>query len=390
MYNNKNEKRKRKNRIGSIKRKIALIIALIGIFVASINVLADGKRNVSPRIAEIEAEIRTLDYEQYRDRADALETEIMTLREQLYTVEKEKNMAEEKEDSVGVSRAEMLISNIKKELAEKEENLSEYRLQLDMNIFYVENKDKLVSEEEEIVKYECYAAKINIAKSNAQLEYLKCGQSEFEKRTKAEQSKMELGYATSLDVSVIQNELDQMILSVKEVNEEIDYQKNILAIYEEENVAVELPEHLEELDGDFVSQFYNNNMQVKYYVQQIKAYGNYIENAEESDDGLSKMKLQMELLDLKQQQYKIELEKYVKQNEKLYKQDMLQTEQYDYRIDIVEQKIKNGRLLLDKGKNREIDIMELETEKARLEYEKKSVICDAMLRKYALEHNIYI
>ena len=211
-------------------------------------------------------------------------------------------------------------------------------------------------------------------------------QAELEKKLAIENKKLKLGYATALDVSQVQNTLDRTGLMIKEAEEEIGFQEDLLASYGEKEILTELPQNLEELKDDFVGKFCTDSAQLKYYEQQMTAYSNYIEHSGESEETLEKMRLELELAGLNQQQYRVELTRYVKQKEKSYRQFRLKLEEYDSEIALAEEKIKNAELLCEQGRLREIDVMELKTEKARLEYERTCVVCDAQQIRYILEH----
>lgn len=354
----------------------------------SVSALAANCRDVSGRIAELEAELKAIDYENNKEKTELLEAETASLEKQLSAAEQDRQKAEAEGDSLGVLRAELAITNCKKELEKIRETLAACRLQAELDSYYVDNKDKLVADSEARSRYQCYSSRINITKCHAQEAYLQTRQTELEKKLEIEKRKLELGYSTELEVSAIQGEADANLLVTREVEEELKYQSDLLAVYGEEAADVELPGMLQELEGDFVSQFCNNSAQVAYYSQQISAYSNYIDNADADDSNLQKIQLQLELARLNKQQYELELEKYVRQREKSYRQSGLKAEEYDCEIGVMEQRINNSTILYEKGKLREIDVMELKTQKAYLEYERKCCICDAQMERYILEHSI--
>lgn len=371
-----------------MRKKTVGILLLTGVCLASVGVAAAGKRDVSVHIVETQTKIKNYDHKQYEDTVEVLKADIASVEEELATAQQNRKKAEEAGDSLQMMRMDTVIANCKKELEEKRGTLAEYQLQMDIDIYYVDNQDKLAAVQEADNQYDCYCSRLAIAKCNAQLSYLGAAKSELEQKLTVEKSKLELGYTTALEVNQIQGALDRTLLMIKEAEEEINFQKDLLALYGEEEISIDLPQKLEELSDDFISKFCSNSTQIKFYEQQITAYGNYIENSGESDEELEKIRLQLELAQLNKQQYQVNLERYIKQKEKSYRQAKLKTEEYDFEISVIEQKIKNSELLYAKGRLREIDIMELKTEKARLEYERTCSVCDAQQSRYILEHQI--
>lgn len=371
-----------------MRKKAAGMLLVIGLCFVSAGVMAADNQDVSIYIVETQAKIKNCDYKKYKDAAEVLEADIASLEEQIATAQQNRKKAEETGDSLQVMRMDLVISNCKKEMEEKKETLTEYQLQMDMDIYYIDNKDKLAEDQKAKNQYNCYCSRLTIAKYNAQLTYLGAAQTELEQKLKIEKNKLELGYTTALEVNKIQSALDRILLMKKEAEEEINFQKDMLALYGEEEILIDLPQKLEELQDDFVDKFCSDSTQIKFYEQQITAYSNYIDNSEESDEELEKIRLQLELAQLNKQQYRVELERYVKQTEKSYKQAKLKTEEYDSEIAVIEQTIKNSELLYEKGRLREIDVIEVKTEKARLEYERTCAICDAQQSRYILEHQI--
>lgn len=371
-----------------MRKKAAGMLLVIGLCFVSAGVMAADNQDVSIYIVETQAKIKDCDYKKYKDAAEVLEADIAALEEQLATAQQNRKKAEEAGDSLQVMRMDMVISNCKKEMEEKKETLTEYQLQMDMDVYYIDNKDKLAEDQKAKNQYDCYCSRLTIAKYNAQLTYLGAVQTELEQKLKIEKNKLELGYTTTLEVNKIQSALDRTLLMKKEAEEEINFQKDMLALYGEEEILIDLPQKLEELQDDFVDKFCSDSTQIKFYEQQITAYSNYIDNSEESDEELEKIRLQLELAQLNKQQYWVKLEKYVKQTEKSYRQAKLKTEEYDSEIAVIEQTIKNSELLYEKGRLREIDVIEVKTEKARLEYERTCAICDAQQSRYILEHQI--
>lgn len=371
-----------------MRKKAAGMLLVIGLCFVSAGVMAADNQDVSIYIVETQAKIKDCDYKKYKDAAEVLEADIASLEEQLATAQQNRKKAEEAGDSLQVMRMDLVISNCKKEMEEKKETLTEYQLQMDMDVYYIDNKDKLAEDQKAKNQYNCYCSRLTIAKYNAQLTYLGAAQTELEQKLKIEKNKLELGYTTALEVNKIQSALDRTLLMKKEAEEEINFQKDMLALYGEEEILIDLPQKLEELQDDFVDKFCSDSTQIKFYEQQITAYSNYIDNSEESDEELEKIRLQSELAQLNKQQYRVELERYVKQMEKSYKQAKLKTEEYDSEIAVIEQTIKNSELLYEKGRLREIDVIEVKTEKARMEYERTCAICDAQQSRYILEHQI--
>lgn len=371
-----------------IQRGIMGIVLITGLCLIPAGITMAAGRDVSVQIVELETELKECSYEQYESMMAVIQAEILSLSGQLAVAEQAVQKAEDEGDALEVMRMELLISNYEKELAEKQETLAEYRLQADMSAFYVLNGDELKTNQEAQNQYICYACKLVIAKYDARVVYLKARQTELEKKLEVEQRKLELGYTIPVEVQAIQNELERTSLMAAETEEEIRFQKDMLALYGEEEFQIDLPHMPEELEGDFVSAFCDHSAQLKLYEQQITAYGNYIDSVESSDGSLREMQLQLELVQLKQEQYRLELEQYVRQKEKDYRQSKLKVEEYDCELKVIELKIQNSELLYEKGRILETDILELKTEQARLEYERISCVCDAELSRYVLENRI--
>lgn len=375
-----------------MRKKMTGIVLMLGICITSVSVMAAEGRDVSERIVETQTRIKIWDYEKNQSMAEVIKEELISLEEQIDKAEQERKTAEETGDSLGALRMELALSNYRKEAEEKKEALTEYQLQIDLDAYYVLNQDKLTEDQRARNQYECYVSRITIARYEARRSYLEAEKAELEKKLEAEEKKRELGYATEAEAGAARNALQKTLLMIEEAEEEIAFQKELLAMYGEDTQSnsqqTTLPRTLEELSGDYVGTFCENSAQIKSYDQQITAYGNYIDSADETDENFGKIQLQLELARLNRQQYQLELEKYVKQNEKSYRQSKLRVEEYDCEIETLEQKIQNSELLYEKGRVREIDVLELKTEKARLEYERQGCVCDAQLSRYILENHI--
>lgn len=374
-----------------MRKKMAGALLALGICVTSVSAVAAQCRDVSEQIVETETQIKIWEHEQNQSMAEILKADIISLEEQIDKAEQNRKAAEEAGDSLEALRMELTLSNYRKEVQEKKESLAAYQLQADLDAYYVLNQDKLTEDQKARNQYECYGSRITIAKYEARQSYLEAQKIELEKKTEAEEKKLELGYATEAEAESVRSALQKTHLAMQEAEEEIAFQKEVLSLYGEtmqDGEQPAIPQTLEELSGDYTSAFYENSAQIKFYEQQIAAYCNYIDNAAETDETLEKIRLQLELARLKKEQYRMELEKYVKQNEKSYRQSKLRMEEYDCEIEALEQKIKNSELLYEKGRLRQIDVLELKTEKAQLEYERQSCVCDALINRYILEHTI--
>jgi len=342
----------------SNKKKIAICIAfIIGIGMVSLRARAGQQRDVSVQIVSVQNDMKQYEYQRYQTMVAALE-------------------------------AEILSSDALEARDEKWERLHSYRLQMDMDAYYVDNRDKIIADKETKNEYECYNCKIHIMQNAAQLEYLKVLQSELEKELEIEKRRLELGYSIQLDVDAIQSQLEETALGMEEIELDIDFQKQVLKSYGEENLDISVPDALQPVGKDYVEEFIENSIQIKYYDQQAVAYENYMNDMEGSHDGMEEVELQLQLSRLNKQQYQLSLERYVQEKKKSYEQARLKVQEYDSKIKIVEKRIENSELLYEKGRIREVDILELKTEKAQLEYERVCNVGNALLSLYILEHNI--
>ena len=218
---------------------------------------------------------------------------------------------------------------------------------ISMNVF-AENDGNVTQNQ-----YQCYSLRLNLTKCHAQASYLNTRQAELEKKLDIEKKKLAIGYSTDLEVAAVQSEVDINRLTIQGVEEEADLQKQLLALYGEAAIDVELPDTLEELEDGSKD-------------------GLDVDLPQADSSQLSKAQLEMKI--------------YKMQQENAYRQARLKVQEYDSAIAIMERRIENGRLLYEKGRLREVDIIELEKEKERLVYERKSCICDALLDSYVLEN----
>lgn len=253
--------------------------------------------------------------------------------------------------------------------------------------YYVENQKKLFQEKEQENLYKIRYYTLQIQKDEFQEMYLQALAEELEEKLKIENSKLETGYSTQISVNEIETQLNATKLQMETVQaQQVQYKENI-QIYGGTYKQLQVEEEVLALSGDYIREFQKDNLQIKYYEEQLENYQEYIEENEEAED-LEDIKIQRNLAEIDKQQYEANLQVYVEEKVLQYETVLRNIEQVNNEIKLVEEKIKTNRQLYESGKITQIQITELETEQKRLLYEKMSLIYDADCIRYILEEKI--
>lgn len=253
--------------------------------------------------------------------------------------------------------------------------------------YYVANKGKLFSNKEQEKQYEIYRNTVTISKYEHQGAYLEAYKKELEKKLAIEDNKLELGYTTNIAVKELEMQLKETELQLQNIQKQQIHCQETIQIYGGTYQPLQLPEDVASLNQNYIDNYLNDNVQIKYYKYQQKTYEEYLEENEEAENA-EDIEIQKDLLELDKQKYEADLQVYVKEKILQYETDRNNIQQMDEKIALLQEKIRMNQELYQMGKITEMEITEMETEQKRLEYEKMSLVCDAECIRYILEHEL--
>lgn len=253
--------------------------------------------------------------------------------------------------------------------------------------YYVANKGKLFSNKEQEKQYEIYRNTVTISKYEYQGAYLEAYKKELEKKLAIEDNKLELGYTTNIAVKELEMQLKGTELQLQNIQKQQIHCQETIQIYGGTYQPLQLPEDVASLNQNYIDNYLNDNVQIKYYKYQQKTYEEYLEENEEAENA-EDIQIQKDLLELDKQKYAADLQVYVKEKILQYETDRNNIQQMDEEIALLQEKIRMNQELYQMGKITEMEITEMETEQKRLEYEKMSLVCDAECIRYILEHEL--
>lgn len=253
--------------------------------------------------------------------------------------------------------------------------------------YYLKNREQLFSKREEENKYKIRSNILTVQKYEHQEKYLQALKDEIEAKIKAENGKLELGYTTESSVEELKLQLQETKLQIETVQEQQKQYKEIIKIYGGEYVPIAISEDISALTDDYVTKFLQDNLQIKYYENQIKTYQEYLDENEKAKN-FKEIQIQRDLVELDKKQYEADLRVYVKEKMLQYETIFRNITQVNDEIALIEEKIQADKILFDNGKITKIQIIELETEREKLKYEKMCLIYDADCIRYVLEYKI--
>lgn len=369
-----------------MKKKIILIIFWALLTVSFTAYVSAGVITNKTQIAEMQAELNAYDYDVYTKKVRETEEQISGLQENLVQAEQEKNAAEQNEDPLGVLRAESMINSYADEIRELSLTLAETTLQMDLNYYYMKNKDAIVAKEKAQLTYSSYSDCLKAKLYDYHLAYLDALEKEHEDKLNMEKSKQKLGYTTQLAVDEATMQLESVKLQIETAKAEQGFLVESLSLNGIENIEINVPTEVQALKDDYVAQFLASSTKTAYFDSQITAYQNYRTDLENT--AVTKANLEVQIVTLKKQQYQIDLELYVKQLILKYETTNRNILSIDNQIFVLQSKIKNNELLYQKGKITQIKITELQTELKKLEYERTALIFEGNRIYYILENNV--
>lgn len=253
--------------------------------------------------------------------------------------------------------------------------------------YYLKNREQLFLKREEENKYKIRSNILTVQKYEHQEKYLQALKDEIEAKIKAENGKLELGYTTESSVEELKLQLQETKLQIETVQEQQKQYKEIIKIYGGEYVPIAISEDISALTDDYVTKFLQDNLQIKYYENQIKTYQEYLDENEKVKN-FKEIQIQRDLVELDKRQYEADLRVYVKEKMLQYETIFRNITQVNDEIALIEEKIQADKILFDNGKITKIQIIELETEREKLIYEKMCLIYDADCIRYVLEYKI--
>ena len=249
----------------------------------------------------------------------------------------------------------------------------------------VDYYNKLIEAETEKKEYAIFKNQVKAEFGEIEIAYLKELEALSEEKYKIEQTKLELGYSTEILVEEARNNRIAVGLQIQTVEDRLKFYKDSIELNGGEYEESTLTEQTEEPEGDYVSDFTENSVQLMYYKLQLQEYNEDLQNGRYGTER-EVLEKQIELCEMQEKQYEIDLELYVKNLLAQYDSLKRQVEEKGNQIAVAEKKLENTVFLQEEGKISELRLKEMKIELQRLRYEKMAFISDMKLVSYILEH----
>ncbi|MCM1327770.1 MAG: hypothetical protein NC094_02780 [Bacteroidales bacterium] len=207
-------------------------------------------------------------------------------------------------------------------------------------------------------EYMLYKNQLNAQLCSLQIAYLKKLGVQRKAEWEIEQEKVKLGYAVPVDEMEAEGQYKTVLLEVECVEAQQQFYKEVLELYGREYAEIQVPDKLGELQEDYIAAFLEDSAQKTY------------------DTGQNK------------EQYEIALKIYVKNLILQYENIRRKVMEADIQIAVLKGKAANAAQLYEAGKITKVQLGESETELKRLEYERISLIYDAQMILYQLDHKV--
>lgn len=249
----------------------------------------------------------------------------------------------------------------------------------------VDYYNKLIEAETKKREYVIYKNQLKAQLSKIEIAYLEELETQSEEKYKIEKTKLRLGYSTEIQVEEARNNRGAVRLQIQTSKDRKRFYKDCIELNGGEYEAADFTEQTEELKEDYISDFKENSVQMMYYKLQLQEYNETLRRGGYGIE-LEELEKQIELCEMQEKQYEIDLELYVRDLLLRYDSLKRQVEEKDNQIAIAEKKIENAVLLQEEGKISAMRLNEMEIELQGLQYEKAVLICDMKLIYYILEN----
>lgn len=246
--------------------------------------------------------------------------------------------------------------------------------------------NRLIETETKKREYTIYKNQVKAELSELEIAYLKELEALSEEKYKIEQTKLELGYSTEILVEEARNNRIAVSLQIQTAGDRLKFYKDSIELNGGEYEEITLTEQMEALKVDYVSEFTENSVQLLYYKLQLQEYNETLQKRGRYGTEFEELQKQIELSEMQEKQYEIDLELYVKNLLMKYDSLKRQVEEKESQIAVAEKKIENAVFLQEEGKISELRLREMETELQGLQYERAVFISDMKLVYYILEN----
>lgn len=249
----------------------------------------------------------------------------------------------------------------------------------------VDYYNKLIEAEAEKKGYAIFKNQVKAELSEIEIAYLKELEALSEEKYKIEQTKLELGYSTEILVEEARNNRIAVRLQIQTAEDRLKFYKDSIGLNGGEYEESTPTEQTEEPEADYVSDFTENSVQLMYYKLQIQEYNEDLQNGRYGTER-EVLEKQIELCEMQEKQYEIDLELYVKNLLMQYDSLKRQVEKKENQIAVAEKKLENAEFLQEEGKLSELRLKEMKIELQSLQYEKMAFSSDMKLVSYILEN----
>lgn len=331
--------------------------------------------------------------EKYESNLQNIQTEIENINNNISAEQAQLSAYEADGNVIGALNCRLKIDSLEIQLAEAQKSVADCTFQAELAEYYEKYAYEIIDSEQRNQKYNMVQQCLSVAVYESQIEYCNANIKQLEELFKAEEKKLELGYSTAISVNELDSQLATAKAELTALKGRLELIKETISENSDYNYTSEKLSNCSSLysEESYVDDFYKKNPTQKRFIHQIKAYDNYIINLSEisgTEAEINNARLQRDALNLDFEQYKIDLPLYVKGKVTEYNIYQEQLKAKEKEISVCEEKIAASELLLEKGKIKPSDLTALETELAKLKFEKTNILYQINLTYYILENQI--
>ncbi len=268
-------------------------------------------------------------------------------------------------------------------------------LQVNIYSFYEKHGDIWLDEKLRNLKYNFLSDYLQLPVLQTKIDYYDALLSEYNDTLKITQALNHSGYATKLEVEKVKTLIVNSKTNKKAAEDELDYLKlKVGNQLNDPNIHIFSLSKISTVNKleDYIESYSKNNTTLLFLEKQVKAYELYKTNMESRGEVyikyVNKSDIELKLLALKQQQYKLQETLSINKTYHSFQNQPFLLEAKDAEIAYTKLKKKEKQLLYKKGKAKKIEITQLNTELEKLTYERESLLYQQNMSYYTLLYNI--
>lgn len=268
-------------------------------------------------------------------------------------------------------------------------------LQVNIYSFYEKHGDIWLDEKLRNLKYDFLSDYLQLPVLQTKIDYYDALLSEYNDTLKITQALNHSGYATKLEVEKVKTLIVNSKTNKKAAEDELDYLKlKVGNQLNDPNIHIFSLSKISTVNKleDYIESYSKNNTTLLFLEKQVKAYEIYKTNMESRGEVyikyVNKSDIELKLLALKQQQYKLQETLSINKTYHSFQNQPFLLEAKDAEIAYTKLKKKEKQLLYKKGKAKKIEITQLNTELEKLTYEREYLLYQQNMAYFTLLYNI--